>query len=545
MTASTRLSMVGAAMLAACGEAPSSGTDTADEPTVEVSYASDYRISLSAQTLEGQDPFAGSPQITLWVQPPGSAPTLHLVVDRTVEQLPPLEAGTVLGLLVEDGGDANAWEVDRTIAYGQVLLREAFDLGGATPAYDVRVPVFADAGVLARVGGDDQRIRAGLAMLPDGRTYVFGGTPVERFNGGIKPRATRTIGRLDLADPSSASWDVLPEVLPEVVFDNDPDPVDDKRVALTATVFEGSDGPLILVAGGRSEHVYLDENTAVAHIFDPATEELVETLEMPYSRSEHVAVLMANGQVLLDGGLTNNVRYTTSAVLFDPDSRSFTEVELGDDIGGWRRAAASLGAEGVLICGGAQPSLFDDRADWDTTDICVRVTLDGRVVDAAPLPEPLAGHVLTPLADGRVLCTGGMTQMEGATAPADAVRSAWLYELSTDTWSAAGALSSPRAGHAVVPLPTGGAVVVGGVAGLGTLHNELTGDRVDCAERFDPSSNTFATLPSCPAVGVGADPTVATHPAFGAVVVGGLHLGATEATSTDAIGLVGFGPASP
>lgn len=515
-----------------------------DEPDpIEITYASDYVLTLAPTVLEGQSPLAGDPQLTVWIQPPDAEAT-WVPIDAGVpaEGLPPLDAGTRLGLLVEDGGDPEAWEPQRTLAWGETVLQESLSTGEATPTLAFLLPGWSNPGIWVRQGGELQRITAGLAMLPDGRTYVFGGSPSDRFDDGVKPAATRTVQRIDRDVDVPTGPVVLSTAFPESELDPSGG-FDDVRSDLTATPFPVGSGWRILVAGGRADHRFYDGNVRDAFVFDADTESFEATIEMPFSRSAHYAVAMANGDVLLDDGVTGTQDYTRSAFVFHASSQTFTEHELGDAIGTWRRAGASLGTEGVLICGGARAKLFSGLDDWEAVDVCKRITLDGRVLDAAPLPTPLAGHAMTALADGRVLVAGGTAALTAVGTPADGSRAAYLYDVAADAWTPVGNLSSPRAGHALVPVPSGGAVVVGGLQGLGTILNDDPVATVDCAERYDPDREVFVTLPECLGVGIGADPAVATQPDHGAFVLGGVvPAGDGMATSTELIGLVGFGP---
>jgi N-acetylneuraminic acid mutarotase len=61
------------------------------------------------------------------------------------------------------------------------------------------------------------------------------------------------------------------------------------------------------------------------------------------------------------------------------------------------------------------------------------------------------------LADGRVLVPGGFTANETPVLSAD------VYDPNTGTWSAAGFMSTPRAGHSAVVLPSSVVLVMGGL----------------------------------------------------------------------------------
>jgi hypothetical protein len=75
----------------------------------------------------------------------------------------------------------------------------------------------------------------------------------------------------------------------------------------------------------------------------------------------------------------------------------------------------------------------------------------------APMKEARRGHVLTLLADGRVLAAGGA---QGASARSTA--SAEIYDATTDTWSVTAPMRVARASAAAARLPGGDVLVAGG-----------------------------------------------------------------------------------
>jgi hypothetical protein len=80
--------------------------------------------------------------------------------------------------------------------------------------------------------------------------------------------------------------------------------------------------------------------------------------------------------------------------------------------------------------------------------------------EQAPLPVPRGFGTATLLADGRVLVVGGCADPACATVLGDAT----VYDPVANTWTAAGSMSLPRAGHSATLLNDGSVLVAGGCA---------------------------------------------------------------------------------
>ena len=98
--------------------------------------------------------------------------------------------------------------------------------------------------------------------------------------------------------------------------------------------------------------------SAVAWAQSPAT--FTTTGSMNTARSQHTATLLANGKVLVTGGFSPGFpgNSLASAELYDPSTGAFTPT--GDMITGHRLHRATLLADGrVLITGGIVAELYD------------------------------------------------------------------------------------------------------------------------------------------------------------------------------------------
>jgi hypothetical protein len=149
----------------------------------------------------------------------------------------------------------------------------------------------------------------------------------------------------------------------------------------------------------------------------------------------------------------------------------------------WGAAAARL-ADGTLLVVGGYTSADGMGGGTLATDAVV-VAGDGTSASAVALPTPRAFAVATPLADGRVLVTGGVD----AAGPRD---DALVYSPTDGAFSALSPASaratmlSPRVGHAAALLPSGAVFVFGGNDGQAS---------VTAPELWSPDAGGFVDSP--------------------------------------------------
>src|SRR6266545_6142670 len=123
------------------------------------------------------------------------------------------------------------------------------------------------------------------------------------------------------------------------------------------------------------------------------------TGNMSVERVGHIAVLLADGRVLVIGGHTSAGTVMSTAELYDPATGSWTVT-----------SSMSVGR---------------------------------------------SGHTATALTDGRVLVVGGDT-------PTAIVNTAELYDPATGTWTMPGSMNVARSGHTATALTDGRVLVAGG-----------------------------------------------------------------------------------
>lgn len=227
---------------------------------------------------------------------------------------------------------------------------------------------------------------------------------------------------------------------------------------------------------------------------------------MNVSRAFHNAIRLADGRVLVAGGVTfgglsGSSYYTevlNSAEIYDPATGAWTLVPpMGDYRAG---ATANLLPDGrVLVAGGtegnAQHRLFD------VNDLLTTSLKSTEIYNPATnawswgpnMPEPKAGAGSAVLADGRVFIAGGITWVSiiGIRFP-DFSDNASIYNPATNSFTTA-TMRNKRAMFGVTRLNDGRVVCAGGAGGdifnVGPIRQ---------MEIYAPAANQFTSLPNLP-----------------------------------------------
>lgn len=249
-------------------------------------------------------------------------------------------------------------------------------------------------------------------------------------------------------------------------------PMPTTRHSHTATLL--SDGR-VLVAGGTNAANIGGGPLAEAVIYDPATDRWAAAGRLTNTRDRHTAVRLADGRVLVAGGMDDSRRpgvLLASAELFDPATNTWTPT--GDlAVARWYHAAALLGDGRVVVAGGgaenwAMPALAE-----------VYDPATGRWTAAGNLVAARYRHTLSVLPDGRLFAAGG-----NFTPSLDGQPGAEAYDPALNRWSAVGRMAEGRSQHSATVLADGAVLVVGGVRDAGPLAS---------AERYDPRSDTWTS----------------------------------------------------
>jgi N-acetylneuraminic acid mutarotase len=201
---------------------------------------------------------------------------------------------------------------------------------------------------------------------------------------------------------------------------------------------------------------------ASAEIFDPSTN--VGTLIDPMleEHSGHSVVMLADGRVLVAGGikLTTEGMVPVSAELYDPATAEWNHTGLMS-----RRTyahALTLLADGRALMSGG----FGAGSGVSAADIYDPAT--DTWTSVGEMKEDRMLHTTTLLLDGRVLAVGG-TNRRGNIALAE------IYDPSTGVWSPAGEMSRSRTSHTASLLKDGKVLVVGGDGITVEIYDPTTG----------------------------------------------------------------------
>ncbi|HXP80566.1 MAG TPA: kelch repeat-containing protein [Verrucomicrobiae bacterium] len=229
------------------------------------------------------------------------------------------------------------------------------------------------------------------------------------------------------------------------------------RSSFTATLLQNGN---VLIAGGAAGATELP----AAEIYNPSTGTFASTGSLNLSRQFHTASLLLNGKVLIAGGNSS----PNTAELYDPESGTFSLTgNLGETR--WSPTATALPNGMVLIAGGFFVQFL---SSIETYDPSAGVFTSQSVF----MNVPRTGHATTPLADGRLLLTGG----ENATFQVNS--SAEIFDPATSRFSITGSMSQGRVGHTATLLSDGNVLIVGGGSPTAELFNPTTGT-------FSPTSS--------------------------------------------------------
>lgn len=309
-----------------------------------------------------------------------------------------------------------------------------------------------------RATGTLQQARRGHqgVVLDDGRILISGG-----FAQG------EVLATTEIYDPATESWTQAA-------------PMEGPRLGHTLTVL--ADGR-VLAAGGTGPEgeggagggqTIRPQNSA--EVYDPSADAWTSAGSMGAARFEHTATLLGDGRVLIAGGLGpdgDDLTALASAELYDPAADTFLGTNAMAD-GRSNHTAVALSDGQVLVAGGARGS-----GDSSVATAEVFRVRQGSWEQVGALAEARRGATATRLTDGRVLVAGGEVVQGGTRRSLD---SAEVYDPEAGEWLPAGSMSCPRSEHAAVLLPGGQVLVVAGDAAFpGQAPSAQS-----CADLYEP-----------------------------------------------------------
>ncbi|MFN7932472.1 MAG: FG-GAP-like repeat-containing protein [Bryobacteraceae bacterium] len=294
-------------------------------------------------------------------------------------------------------------------------------------------------------------------------------------------------------------------------------PMSTARVAHTATLLRNGK---VLVTGGNAPLGSSVVSLQTAEVYDPATRSFVSAGRMQNARAYHTATLLADGRVLLAGGMTVTAGQPPVPVstleIYDPKSGTFRGVGAMTARNG--HTATLLRDSRVLLAGGlpGQGSFLNLAEIFQPATNAVSAVMpmlfrrgfhtatllpDGRVVViggeginpelfvpssntfvASPAGLGRINHTATLLGDGRVLAIGGLSSQ------GPALGEPVVFDAVAGTIQATGAMMANRTSHAAVALRDGRVLILGG--------QNMVGDSLGSSEIYVPAARSFTAGPA-------------------------------------------------
>jgi hypothetical protein len=302
--------------------------------------------------------------------------------------------------------------------------------------------------------------------LSDGRVLITGG----QFDG------TDQVAGPEIYDPTTQSFTLSQNFVAFIAEDN---------------VLELLKTGKVLIAGGDGFGLHLPVFDS-AQLFDPKTNSYMATGSMSLPRFSSQSTILANGKVLVAGGIALTqvppgasplcfegvCEVTDLAELYDPKTGTFklTGPMLVATAGGTATLLNNgtvlvAGGETTLTAGTNAAELYDPKRGTFSATGSMVVAREGGFCCGSGV-----SFTATLLKDGRVLFAGGAD----ATSPFGSLDSAELYNPKTGTFSLTDHMTTARSRHDAVLLPNGDVLIAGG---------DATGN--PSAELYDPQEGRF------------------------------------------------------
>jgi N-acetylneuraminic acid mutarotase len=231
----------------------------------------------------------------------------------------------------------------------------------------------------------------------------------------------------------------------------------------------------VLVAGGVNANICT--NDVSTELYDPATGTWSGSGNLPFATYGHTATLLTNGKVLLVGGGDRCGSVFGASALYDPVGGTWSSTG-SMTTGREFHSAARLSDGRVLVAGGLGPSPFPALSSAEIYDPATGTwSSTGSMGTTRFSPE-----YLTSLADGRVLATAGYSGNGFSASPNGP--GAETYDPATGNWTSTGSMTVARASGTFTLLNSNAVLAAGGYDGT-TTHSS--------AELWDPGSGTWSS----------------------------------------------------
>jgi len=237
-----------------------------------------------------------------------------------------------------------------------------------------------------------------------------------------------------------------------------------------------ADGRVLITGGGPAGWLGNFTFLASAELYDPATGTFSPTGSMTTAREVQTATLLADGRVLVVGGMDTQSHATASAELYDPTTGTFSAT--GSLATARAFHTATLLADGRVLIAGGSAAAWSSGSPIRSAEIYDPAT--GNFTETGAMAGARTFHTATRLADGRVLVAGGDNGYQAEIASAE------LYDPATGVFTATGTMTDGRAYHTATLLADGRILVAGG----GTDYANRV--FIASAELYDPTTGTFS-----------------------------------------------------
>ena len=229
----------------------------------------------------------------------------------------------------------------------------------------------------------------------------------------------------------------------------------------------------VLVIGGRTYTLSDVGALNSAELFDPVTNTWSITGYLNAARRNHFVIRLANGKVLVGGGMNTSQNGLKTVELYDPSTESFSA--LADMPEARMDAHAALLPNGNVIVMGGRVSGSGTRLK--TAVIYDVVNNSWTSVQSQMQDVHEDGASIVTLADGRILIAGGWTSVNNQL---NAITTVEIFDPSTNTFTTAQPLPTQRADLIAHQLLDGKIVFIGGsdgttVSNSAVVYNLTTG----------------------------------------------------------------------
>jgi WD40 repeat protein len=296
-------------------------------------------------------------------------------------------------------------------------------------------------------------------LLPNGKVLVVGGAD---YSGNVFAAA-------QLYDSTNGTW-------------TGTNAMAKARYAHTATLLANGK---VLVAGGTTNQYDPTSASLVqpAELFNPTNDTWATTGPLNFPRFFHTATLLANGKVLVTGGMSSNsypITILNSSELYDPATGSWTITGPLHEAR-YNHTATLLPSGKVLVTGGQVTNVFLVTGSAELYD-----PVTGTWTATGSMPYPLANHTATWLPKGKLLVAGGDID-EGSIGGIGLVPVpfAELYDPATELWTTTTSMHFVHDYHTATLLANGLVLIAGGGSNFGSTTN--------CAELYEPFSQMWTT----------------------------------------------------